>query len=89
MVLTIKYHTLVKKNTNEQRIINTFKESLMDVQDKLSDAVTHLTNNETSKFRDVVYDVLAFKANERIDSEKHRIASTLFSSEEESSNEEI
>ena len=36
----------------------------MDVQDKLSDAVTHLTNNETSKFRDVVYDVLAFKANE-------------------------
>jgi hypothetical protein len=61
----------------------------MDVQDRLSDAITHLTDNETTKFRNVVYDVLAFKANERIDSEKHRIASTLFSSEEESSNEEI
>ena len=88
MVLTIKYHILVK-NTNELEIINTFKESLMDVQDRLSDAVTHLGNDETTKFRDIVYDVLAFKANERIDSEKHRIASTLFSSEEESSNEEI
>jgi len=56
----------------------------MDVQDKLNDAITHLTDNETSKFRNVVYDVLAFKANERIDSVKHSIASTLFSSEEES-----
>tara|TARA_R110000744_G_scaffold68249_1_gene138878 strand:- start:962 stop:1147 length:186 start_codon:yes stop_codon:yes gene_type:complete len=61
----------------------------MDVQDKLSDAITHLTDNETSKFRNVVYDVLAFKANDTIDSVKHKIASTLFSSEEESSNEEI
>ncbi len=61
----------------------------MDVQDRLSDAITHLTDNETTKFRNIVYDVLAFKANERIDSEKYRIASTLFSSEEESSNEEI
>ena len=41
----------------------------MDVQDRLSDAVTHLGNDETTKFRDIVYDVLAFKANERIDSE--------------------
>ena len=40
----------------------------MDVQDRLSDAITHLADNETTKFRDVVYDVLAFKANERIDS---------------------
>ena len=61
----------------------------MDVQDKLNDAITHLTDNETSKFRNVVYDVLAFKANDTIDSVKHNIASTLFSSEEESSNEEI
>ena len=61
----------------------------MDVQDKLSDAITHLTDNETSKFRNVVYDVLAFKANDTIDSVKYNIASTLFSSEEESSNEEI
>ena len=44
----------------------------MDVQDALSDAVTQLTNNETAKFRDIVYDVLAFKANEKIDSEKHK-----------------
>ena len=61
----------------------------MDVQDALSDAVTQLTNNETAKFRDIVYDVLAFKANEKIDSEKHKIASTLFSPEEESNNEQV
>jgi|TARA_S200002703_G_scaffold39108_1_gene34269 hypothetical protein len=56
----------------------------MNVEDVLSDAITHLNNNETTKFRDAVNDVLAFKANERIDSEKFRIASTMFSSEEES-----
>lgn len=56
----------------------------MDAQDSLSDALRHLGNNETSKFRDIINDVLAFKTNEKIDSEKMRIASTLYSSEEDS-----
>ena len=36
-----------------------------------------MTNNETAKFRDIVYDVLAFKANEKIDSEKQILCKKL------------
>lgn len=55
----------------------------MDLENKLSDAISHLNDNENSNFQDIINDVLAFKANEKIDDIKYSIASTMFNAEDE------
>ena len=62
----------------------------MDIEAKLSDAVDYIGTNDVTKFRETVSDILLQKANDRIDSEKMSIASTLFTSTEvEATPEEI
>tara|TARA_X000000950_G_C13883730_1_gene647984 strand:- start:103 stop:294 length:192 start_codon:yes stop_codon:yes gene_type:complete len=63
----------------------------MDIESKLSDAMMHFRDNEASKFRDTISDILYQKVNDRIDTEKTSIASTLFSPDqpEETDDEEL
>ena len=59
----------------------------MNIEAKLSDAVDYIATNDTVKFRETVADVLLQKANDRIDAEKMSIASTLFTTPEETDDE--
>tara|TARA_Y100000114_G_scaffold48779_1_gene44414 strand:- start:3537 stop:3740 length:204 start_codon:yes stop_codon:yes gene_type:complete len=54
----------------------------MDIEAKLSDAVDFINANDVTSFRDTVTDILLQKANDRIDTEKLSMASTLFTSDE-------